>query len=124
MAQNIQIDPTKRDYVIVNGSPVPSDRIEDKAYIAIQIPQNQWLYGTPTQGSLIYTLQNKKHSPSIEQRFATYATGAINRQLITPGDATAVNVNNIQVTPTGTLNRIQVVPNTALLSNQFAFNQV
>ena len=58
MAQNIQIDPVKRDYVFSNGSPVPSDRVLEACFYAMLIPQNITMYPylQSGQGSLLYTL--------------------------------------------------------------------
>lgn len=124
MAQNLQIDPKTRDYVMVNGSPVPSDRIFEKAYIALMIPQNKWLYGQVGQGSFLYLLQNQKNSPSTAQSYAAWASDAINRQLIQTGDVSAVQVKNTQSTPSGTANEIDVVPSNTQLSQQFLFTPV
>lgn len=121
MAQNLQLDPTKRDYITVNGSPIPSDRMEEASYYALLIPQGGWLYGNPGQGSLIYTLEGQKHNSSTEQKFAAYANDAIQRQLISTGKATAVNTHNLQTTPTGTSNQVQVVPAATQLSDQLNF---
>lgn len=41
MAQNLQIDPVTKDYVIVNGSPVASDRVLEACYFALLIPQGK-----------------------------------------------------------------------------------
>lgn len=120
MSQNLKFDPTKRDYVLNNGSSVNGD-ILDSVYIAIQIPQGQWLYGSPDQGSLLFTLQNKKRTVNIEQQFAAYSKDAINRQLVDTNQATAVGVQNLSATRTGTSNRIGVVPNESNLSDQLNF---
>lgn len=124
MAQNLKMDPAKRDYVVVNGSPVPSDDIQDAAYFALLIPEGKWLYGTPGQGSKLWTLYNAKRTGAIEQNFASYARDAIKRQLIDTGKATDVAVLNRQATPTGTLNDIGVVPNESQISNLISFDPV
>ena len=84
MAQNLQLDPTKKDYVVVNGSPVPSDRVEEAAYIALAIPQGNWLYGEADQGSLLYTLRQKRLT-TVDLNFASYADEALRRQLVDRG---------------------------------------
>lgn len=124
MAQNLQIDPTKKDYVVVNGSPIPTDRILEATYYAILIPKGRWVYGDPDQGSLLYTLQNTKRSGSIEQNFASYTNDAIRNQLIATGKATASEVKNLAATSTGTSNQINVVPNETQLSDQIDFVSV
>lgn len=124
MAQNLQLDPVKKDYIIVNGSPVPSDRVEEASYYALNIPENKWLYGVGGQGSLIYTLQNIKRTSSLEQTFAAYATDAINRQVIAAGKATNVKVVNTGISNTGSTNTIGVVPASIQLSDQLNFVSV
>ena len=121
MSQNLMLDPKKRDYVIKDGSPVPSDRIEEAAYYALTIPQDNWTYAEPGQGSLLYTLENKKHDESVEQSFASYSKDAIKRQLIDNGKATEVAVQNTQSTGGVTANNIKIVPAQVQLSDQLAF---
>lgn len=124
MAQNLLLDPTKKDYVVTDGSPSGSDRVHEKCYYALLIPQGKWLYGVVGQGSLLYTLPSQKRSGSLEQTFAQYTTDAIKRQVINVGDATAVSVKNLQATRTGTSNEIDVVPANKQLSSQLNFNPV
>jgi hypothetical protein len=121
MAQNIQINPVTRDYVVVNGSPVSSDRILEKAFIAITIPQGKWLYGAIGQGSLVYTLAQQKRAASLEQLFSQYTQDAIQRQLINTGQAVNSSTTNLQATRTGSSNEINVVPAATQLSNQLSF---
>lgn len=124
MAQNLKLDPTARDYVFVNGSPVPSDGINEKCYYALAIPQNNWLYGVQGQGSLLYTLSNKKHTSTTEQEFAGFANDAINRQVVQPGFAEAVQTENIQTTNNGTSNQIEVIPSQTPIAGQLSFTPV
>lgn len=124
MAQNLQVNPVTRDYVTENGSPVPSDRVFEACYYALLIPQSKWLYGQVGQGSLLYTLQNVKRTSSIEQLFAAFASDAIRRQVVDNGQASSVSVKNLQQTPTGTVNEIDVVPKNTQLSQQFKFVSV
>lgn len=124
MSQYLQMDPVKRDYVVVNGSPVPSDRILEQAYFALAIPKNNWLYGGADQGSLLYQLEGVKRSTSIEQQFASFAKDAIDLQLIQTGKASAVSVANIATSTTGTSNQVNIVPQTTQTSSQLNFNSV
>lgn len=121
MAQWLQMDPVKRDYVVVNGSPVPSDRIYEAAYFALLIPKNAWLYGTTNQGSLLYTLEDVKRTPSIEQEYAGYVQDALQAQLISAGLATQSQVNNLEATRTGTNNSIQIQPAATPVQSQLTF---
>jgi phage gp46-like protein len=109
---------------MVNGSPVPSDRVLEASYYALAIPEMQWLYGVPGQGSLLYTLANQRRTSSVEQNYAVLANAAIQRQVITPGLATAVQTENLQTTRTGTSNQIEVIPSQAVASTQFNFSSV
>lgn len=121
MAQNLQLDPKKKDYVVENGSPIASDRVLEAAYYAITIPQGQWLYGTIDQGSLLYTLANKKRFGTTEQNFEAYAVNAINKQVVETGQAKRAQVTNIEATRTGTVNKIDVQPSDVQISNQINF---
>lgn len=120
MAQNLMLDPKKRDYVVVNGSPVPTNRVEEKTYIALTIPQGKWIYGANGQGSLLWTLRQKR-VPSTDQNFASYSQDAIQRQLIDTGDATQADISNLESTSTGTLNEIKVTPTPSEPVSQFSF---
>jgi len=124
MAQNLKLNPMKRDYAVVNGSPVPSDRVEEATYYAVQIPQNKWLYGQAGQGSLVYTLQNRKRDASVEKDFAAFAKDAVTKQVVNTGKATAVAVRNLATSPTGTSNEIDVTPSQTPISNQLNFVSV
>lgn len=122
--QNLKFIPQTGDYDTVQGSPVPSDSILDKAYIALKIPQTKYLYGGTTQGSLLWTLERLKRSSSIDQQFASLAKAAIQAQLIDTKQATGQAVTNLQATRTGTSNLIEIVPAATQLSNEFNFNSV
>lgn len=124
MAQNLQLDPVKKDYVVINGSPVPSDRVEEASYFALAIQQGKWLYGQVSQGSQLYTLLNQKRTAAIDQLFATYSQDAIKRNVIDTGKASAVQTGNIATSRTGTSNQIEVIPASSQLSNQLNFSPV
>ena len=122
MAQNLQLDPKKRDYVLTSsGSPVPSDRVEEMSYFAISIPQGAWLYGDKNQGSKLYTLNNVKRTISLEQQISGFVTDAIERQVISTGKATAQRFENIEATRNGTSNRLSIIPDQTQLSDQINF---
>lgn len=124
MAQNLQLDPVKRDYILEQGSPVPSDRVLEASYYALTIPQDKWLYGQPGQGSYLWRLANQRRHGSLEQTFAAYSNDAISRQVVKTGQATAVETQNIQATRAGTSNQIEVIPSNVQLSNQLNFESV
>lgn len=123
--QNLFLDPTKRDYVIdASGNPVPTDDVRVAAFIAINIPQGQWLYGDPNQGSKLFTLNNVKRTVSTEQQIAGFVSDAIERQVISTGLATAQSFKNLSATRNGTSNQVSIVPNQTQLSNQINFTAV
>lgn len=124
MAQNLKLDPVKRDYVVENGSPVPSDRVLEATYYALAIPQGKWIYGELKQGSLLYTLSGIKRTAAIEQLFASYARDAVKRQVIDTGQATDVGIKNLSQSTTTSGNQIEVVPSQVQLSNSLGFNPV
>ena len=124
MSQNLVLDPTKKDYVVENGAPIGSDRVLEASYYALLIPQNNWLYGTTGQGSLLYTLANQRRVSSIEQQFATYATEALKRQVIDKGIGTADQVANESVSRMGSSNKIEVIPAAVQVSTQLNFSAV
>ncbi len=124
MAQNLMLDPTAQDYVLVNGSPVPSDRMEEATYYALQIPQGKGLYQTVNQGSQLYTLENIRRNSAVDQQFATLAQDAIKRNVIEPGKGVASQVENITYSRTGTSNQIEVIPAQTQLASQLNFTPV
>ncbi len=125
MSQYLQLDPTKKDYVLsATGSSIPSDRVQEAAYYAIQIPQGQWLYGDPNQGSKLFTLNNVKRTNSTEQQIAGFISDAIDRQVISTGLAVSQSFQNLDATRTGTSNQLNLVPNQTQLSNQINFTAV
>jgi phage gp46-like protein len=124
MAQYIAMNPQTRDYVIVNGSPVESTSVDDPVYFALLIPQGKWLYGTPTQGSLLYTLDGQKNYSKTSQSYAAYAQKAIKTQIIDTGIGSAQQVTNLQSTATGTVNQIGVVPSSQQVSGTLNFTAV
>jgi hypothetical protein len=119
MAQNLQIDPEKKDYEVKNGAPIATDRVFESVYIALLIPQGRWIYGLPDQGSLIDSLERSKHDSAFEQKFAAYAQSAIKSQVIGTGKATASQVKNLSTSRTSSVNAIGVVP-AVLASPQFS----
>ena len=122
MSQNLILDPVKRDYVFTNGSPTSTSRVEEASYYALKVPLGKWLYN-PAQGSLLYTLVNKRFS-SVEQSFASLSNEAITRQVVDPGLASNVGTQNINATSTGTSNQIEVIPAANQVSSQFTFTSV
>ena len=125
MAQNLALDPTKKDYVLsLSGSSVPSDDVTTAVYYALAIPQDQWLYGDPNQGSKLYTLNNVKRSGSVEQQISSYSIDAVERQVIATGQATAAQMQNVEATRTGSSNQLEVIPSTTQVSTQLAFTAV
>jgi len=121
MAQNLEMIPEKRDYLVVNGSPVPSDRALEAAYFALTIPQNKWIYGQENQGSLLYTLENQKRSNSIEQQFASYSIDAVKRQVVSTGQVSAVDAINIEATRYGSSNQVRIQPVVKVEQDEFSF---
>lgn len=118
------MDPVKRDYVVVNGSPVASDRIYERAYFALAIPRLNWLYGSVHDGSDLYLFQNSKRVPETDRLYATRATQALNDQVVARGDATQVQVSNIASSRSGTSNEIDIQPNQKSISSVLSFSPV
>ena len=124
MGQFIQIDPTTKDYVFENGSPIETDDVRVRTYFSLMIPQNKWLYGQPNQGSLLYILNNVKRTSSIEQQFASLAADAINQQVIGMGYGNDQGIKNIAASSVGTNNEVEVVPSAQPVQSQLNFVSV
>lgn len=124
MPQFLTMNPVTKDYVVTNGSPTETDDIRQRAYMALSIPRNNWLYGLTNQGSLLYRLAQAKRTAQIEQQFASYAEDAIQQSLINTGYATAVGVSNIATSPNGTSNQVNVVPTTTPIQSNLSFVSV
>lgn len=124
MGQNLKMNPIKRDYMVVNGSPVPSDDVLDQAYFALLIPSGKWQYGVAGQGSLLYTLENQLRTTTIEQQYQSMVQNAIDAQMIQTGRALSQTTVNTQATPTGTANTTTIVPAATQISSQLGFSRV
>ncbi len=126
MSQNLMLDPSKRDYVVPNGSPVATDRLYEKAYFALMIPRLRWMYGfgDASLGSDLHLFRNSKKVPESEQLYAQRATRAIEAQLVANGEVAAVNVTNIASSRSGMSNNIALQPNKQSLSTRVAFDPV
>jgi phage gp46-like protein len=124
MAQNLLLHPEKKDYVVVDGSPVPSQRVHESCYFALAIPSGRWLHGVPGQGSLLYRLQGAKRTAQTERLFAAYATDAIRSQVVGTGQAVAASVRNLDSARYGSSNQINVVPKVTNLASQLGFKGV
>lgn len=123
MAQNLKLDPAKRDYIVIAGSPVPTNRVFEKAYFALAIPRLKYLYGTG-EGSDLNLFQNTKRVPETDQLYAARARQAIEGQLVASGEVASVEVTNIATSRQGTSNNIVLQPNQQSLSTQLAFEPV
>jgi hypothetical protein len=119
--QNLLLNPMKKDYVVLNGRPVRSDTVLDKAYFALMIPQGQWLYSVPGQGSMLYTLANRLRENNLEVTFSSMVKAAIDKQLVSTGEASGVTTANTETTPTGSANKISLAPSAMALSSQLNF---
>lgn len=124
MSQFLMLDPVARDYVFQNGSPIETDRVLERAYMALAIPENKWLYGAPGQGSFLYTLANIKRTGSVEQNFASFVENALQAQLVDLGYASQDAVQNIEATRTGTSNQIEIIPTTTPVQSTLSFVSV
>jgi hypothetical protein len=124
MGQNWKFDPVKRDYVLEQGRPVATDRIEETVYFVLMIPRGQWIYGLPGQGSELFKFVGAKRVASTDQLFAARAIQAIESQVIAQGRARQVETRNLESTRTGTSNQITVVPLESELSAQFKLKPV
>jgi phage gp46-like protein len=121
MGQNWKFDPVKRDYVLLNGAPVPTDEIEEVTYFVLMIPRGQWLYGAAGQGSELYQFQNAKRLPNTEQLFAARVNEAVQNQIIAAGKAQAVAVSNLASSRSGASNQISITPLSTQISTQLNF---
>lgn len=121
MAQNLEMDPEKKDYVVVRGSPVATDRVLEPSYFTLLIPRDRWVNGNPGEGSYLWRLQNVKRTSDTEQQFSTIVTEALQAQIISTGRASAAAVKNVAATRTGSSNSIGVVPAQTQVSEQLDF---
>lgn len=116
------IDPVTRDYALENGAPVPTDRIEEQAYFILTIPEGNWLYGDPGQGSELWRFKNVRRNSGTEQLYADRVTDALNRQLVDTGRASSVQVSNIATSRYGTSNEIDVTQLQRAVATKLSFN--
>lgn len=124
MSQNLRLDPLKKDYVLQNGSPVPTDEVQEAAYYALMIPRDHWMYGESGQGSELYKFKNAKRISSTEKLFADRVIDALYTQLVSPGIASFVDVKNLDSNRNGTSNEIDIVPNEQNIATALGFKGV
>lgn len=124
MGQNLRINPQTKDYELVNGSPVASNRIHEDVYYALMISSGQWIHGEPNQGSELYRLQGIKRTPNIERMFSAFAEQAVRSQVINSGRARQIQTYYLQSARTGSSNQINVEPQNKNVSNTITFRPV
>lgn len=94
MAQNLQIDPSTGDYIIVNGRPVEDGTLNTPAYIRLKVKRTQWMYAPDTKFGSDFYLFQRRHLLSNDQAMLAVAQRAL-QPLIDDGRAAAVQVSQV-----------------------------
>lgn len=65
---NWNMDPQKKDYVMVNGAPQETNSLTIPAYIRLKVKRTQWMYAPNNQyGSDFYLIKKRKTSQDATQ---------------------------------------------------------
>lgn len=90
---DIQIDPTTRDYVLINGTPQrdPADGLANACYMRLEIPLGSY-WADKTLGSRLHELQREKDLSRVAMLAKQYAEQAL-APILADGRATQINVS-------------------------------
>ena len=90
---DIQIDPTTRDYVLINGTPQrdPADGLANACYMRLEIPLGSY-WTDKTLGSRLHELQREKDLSRVAMLAKQYAEQAL-APILADGRATQINVS-------------------------------
>ena len=88
-----RIDPTTRDYVLINGTPQrdPADGIANACYMRLEIPLGSY-WADKTLGSRLHELQREKDLSRVAMLAKQYAEQAL-APILADGRATQINVS-------------------------------
>lgn len=91
------IDPVKRDYIIVNGSPVrdPAAGLGNAVYLRLMTPLGSY-WADPLLGSKLHLLQRTKDLARIERLAKQYAEQAL-APLLNNGRASAIEIRTERI---------------------------
>jgi phage gp46-like protein len=88
-----RIDPTTRDYVLINGTPQrdPADGLANACYMRLEIPLGSY-WADKTLGSRLHELQREKDLSRVAMLAKQYAEQAL-APILADGRATQINVS-------------------------------
>lgn len=88
-----RIDPTTRDYVLINGTPQrdPADGLANACYMRLEIPLGSY-WTDKTLGSRLHELQREKDLSRVAMLAKQYAEQAL-APILADGRATQINVS-------------------------------
>jgi phage gp46-like protein len=124
MAQNLLLDPSSKDYILVDGSPVETSGVDMASYFSLMIPEGDYMYGSVGQGSYLYTLDNQKRDRTVEQEFQALANDALQRQVVKTGIASDLLTSNTATARTSSSNNIKLAISQSNLSDELGFVSV
>lgn len=76
MSESWNINPATGDYIIENGSPVPTESLKIPAYIRLKVKRGTWMYAPDSSyGSDLYLIKKRRttQSPSNVETAASLA---------------------------------------------------
>jgi|RifOxyD3_1024039.scaffolds.fasta_scaffold00955_4 phage gp46-like protein len=88
-----RIDPTNRDYVLINGTPQrdPADGLANACYLRLETPLGSY-WADKTLGSRLHELQREKDLSRVAMLAKQYAEQAL-APILADGRATQINVS-------------------------------
>lgn len=107
MSQSWDIDPVRKDYILVSGQPKQTDSLTVPSYFRIAVKRTQWLYAPDTDyGSDFYLLQ-KRRSTSDSSQFENIAAKAL-QPIVDDGRSSGISVTTQVLTRGGVGMNVQV----------------
>lgn len=106
--QTWNIDPDKKDYIMVGGSPQQTNSLQVPAYFRLKVKRNKWMYAPDSQyGSDYYTLVKR---PASNSNTRLENIGAVALQpLVDDGRAKSVELTVTQNVRHGTALQTSIV---------------
>lgn len=89
--QNLELDPSTGDYVIVNGRPVEDNTLNTPSYIRLKASRNSWLFAPDDQWGSDFYLFHVRHLIQNDQALLSVGARAL-QPLIDDGRASAVQI--------------------------------
>ena len=117
MSQNWNIDPARKDYVLVGGSPEQTDSLTVPAYFRLRITVGQWLYAPDSNYGSRFAEIKKRPTGRDTSKIENAASVAL-QPILDDGRAVSITVE------TNSANRSSVGLKTVIERQRGVFDQL